>query len=105
MARCVSGFFIDIGVKHKSFPDGFILGVECDGRAYHSSKSARDRDILRQEILEGLGWNIYRIWSTDWFLDPNKELKKLDKQNLNIMRNWKIALKEYIDNYYLDYLN
>ena len=74
----VSGFFIDIGVKHKSFPDGFILGVECDGRAYHSSKSARDRDILRQEILEGLGWNIYRIWSTDWFLDPNKELKKLD---------------------------
>ncbi|MDA7488058.1 DUF4011 domain-containing protein [Candidatus Pelagibacter ubique] len=74
----VSGFFIDIGVKHKSFPDGFILGVECDGRAYHSSKSARDRDILRQEILEGLGWNIYRIWSTDWFLNPNKELKKLD---------------------------
>ena len=74
----VSGFFIDIGVKHKSFPDGFILGVECDGRAYHSSKSARDRDILRQEVLEGLGWNIYRIWSTDWFLDPNKELKKLD---------------------------
>ena len=74
----VSGFFIDIGVKHKSFPDGFILGVECDGRAYHSSKSARDRDILRQEVLEGLGWNIYRIWSTDWFLNPNKELKKLD---------------------------
>ena len=73
----VSGFFIDIGVKHKSFPDGFLLGVECDGRAYHSSKSARDRDILRQEILEGLGWNIYRIWSTDWFKDPNKELKKL----------------------------
>lgn len=75
----VSGFFIDIGVKHKSFPDGFILGVECDGRAYHSSKSARDRDILRQEILEGLGWNIYRIWSTDWFKDPQGELVKLDR--------------------------
>ena len=82
----VSGFFIDIGVKHKSFPDGFILGVECDGRAYHSSKSARDRDILRQEILEGLGWNIYRIWSTDWFLDPNKELKKLDNHIKNLLK-------------------
>lgn len=83
----VSGFFIDIGVKHKSFPDGFILGVECDGRAYHSSKSARDRDVLRQEILEGLGWNIYRIWSTDWFKDPNKELKKLDNHIKKILKN------------------
>tara|TARA_B110000483_G_scaffold51577_1_gene64135 strand:+ start:392 stop:4738 length:4347 start_codon:yes stop_codon:yes gene_type:complete len=82
----VSGFFIDIGVKHKSFPDGFLLGVECDGRAYHSSKSARDRDILRQEILEGLGWNIYRIWSTDWFKDPNKELKKLDNYIKKIIK-------------------
>lgn len=82
----VSGFFIDIGVKHKSFSDGFILGVECDGRAYHSSKSARDRDILRQEILEGLGWNIYRIWSTDWFKDPNKELKKLDNHIKKIIK-------------------
>ena len=83
----VSGFFIDIGVKHKSFPDGFILGVECDGRAYHSSRSARDRDILRQEILEGLGWNIYRIWSTDWFKDPNKELKKLDNHIKKIIKD------------------
>jgi len=82
----VSGFFIDIGVKHKSFPDGFIVGVECDGRAYHSSKSARDRDLLRQEILESLGWNIYRIWSTDWFKDSNKELKKLDNYIKGILK-------------------
>ena len=75
----VSGFFIDLGIKHKSFPDGFILGVECDGRAYHSSKSQRDNDILRQSILEDLGWNIYRIWSTDWFYNPQKELNKLDR--------------------------
>ena len=53
------------------------MGIECDGRAYHSSKSARDRDRLRQEILEGLGWNLYRIWSTDWFNDPIYEAKKL----------------------------
>tara|TARA_B100000029_G_scaffold378516_1_gene373283 strand:- start:470 stop:1735 length:1266 start_codon:yes stop_codon:yes gene_type:complete len=75
----VSGFFIDLGVKHKSFPDGYILGVECDGRAYHSSKSQRDNDILRQSVLEDLGWNIYRIWSTDWFYNPQKELNKLDR--------------------------
>ena len=75
----VSGFYIDLGIKHKSFPDGFIAGIECDGRAYHSSKSQRDSDILRQNILEDLGWNIYRIWSTDWWLDPKKELRKVDR--------------------------
>ena len=74
----VSGFFIDLGVKHEKFPDGYILGVECDGRAYHSSRSARDRDILRQSVLEDMGWKIYRIWSTDWFKNPQAELKKLD---------------------------
>ena len=73
----VTGFYIDIGVKHPKWPHGFIMGVECDGAAYHSSKSARDRDRLRQEVLEGLGWNLYRIWSTDWFSDPVKEAQKL----------------------------
>ena len=73
----VAGYFIDIGVKHPHWPHGFILGVECDGAAYHSSKSARDRDRLRQEVLEGLGWHFHRIWSTDWFNDPRKEAEKL----------------------------
>lgn len=72
-----SGFRIDIGVKHSSFQFGFIAGIECDGAPYHSSISARDRDKLRQEILEDHGWNIYRIWSTDWFNDPQNEGKKL----------------------------
>ena len=75
----VSGFYIDLGIKHKSFTDGYILGVECDGRAYHSSKSQRDNDILRQGVLEDLGWKIYRIWSTDWFYNSQKELNKLDR--------------------------
>ncbi|WPY00047.1 Putative helicase domain protein (plasmid) [Candidatus Megaera polyxenophila] len=73
----VKGFSIDIGVKHPDWPHGFIMGIECDGAAYHSSRSARDRDRLRQEILEGLGWYLYRIWSTDWFEDPGLETKKL----------------------------
>lgn len=72
-----AGYFIDIGVKHPSWPYGYILGVECDGASYHSSKSARDRDRLRQQVLEGLGWHFHRIWSTDWFNDSGQEVKKL----------------------------
>lgn len=66
----VSSYFIDIGVKHPSYPLGYICGIECDGATYHSSKSARDRDRLREEVLSRLGWDLYRIWSTDWFRDP-----------------------------------
>lgn len=66
----VSSYFIDIGVKHPSYPLGYICGIECDGATYHSSKSARDRDRLREEVLRRLGWDLYRIWSTDWFRDP-----------------------------------
>jgi len=73
----VTGYFIDIGVKHPDWPDGFIMGVECDGATYHSSKSARDRDRLRQEVLEGLDWYLHRIWSTDWFNDPISEADRL----------------------------
>tara|TARA_Y100000296_G_C5178782_1_gene261908 strand:- start:3402 stop:8813 length:5412 start_codon:yes stop_codon:yes gene_type:complete len=65
----VSSYFIDIGVKHPSYEFGYICGVECDGASYHSSKSARDRDRLREEVLNRLGWDLYRIWSTDWFRD------------------------------------
>ena len=75
----VKGFSIDIGVKHPDWPHGYIMGVECDGATYHSSRSARDRDRLRQEVLEGLGWYLYRIWSTDWFEDPHRETKKLEE--------------------------
>ena len=74
----VSGFFIDLGIKHPKFKYGYLCGIECDGAAYHSSVSARDNDIVRQRVLEGLGWNIYRIWSTNWFENPKSELKKLD---------------------------
>jgi len=73
----VSGFRIDLGVLDPSQPGRFILGVECDGAAYHSGRSARDRDRLRQEVLERLGWRLYRIWSTDWFRNPDREMARL----------------------------
>ena len=73
----VKGFRIDIGVKHPDYPDGYIAGIEVDGATYHSSPQARDRDKIRQDILESQGWKIYRIWSTDWFEDPDKETEKM----------------------------
>jgi very-short-patch-repair endonuclease len=73
----VAGFFIDIGVMHPERSGEFILGVECDGAAYHSAKSVRDRDRLRQEILEKKGWKIHRIWSTDWFKNRDREVQRL----------------------------
>jgi len=73
----VAGFFIDLAVVHPYEPGVFITGVECDGAAYHSARSVRDRDRLRQEILQNLGWKIYRIWSTDWFKSREGETKRL----------------------------
>jgi very-short-patch-repair endonuclease len=75
----VAGFFIDLAVRHPIKPGTFMLGIECDGASYHSGRSARDRDRLRQEILENLGWKIYRIWSTDWFKSRGAEVARLLK--------------------------
>lgn len=72
-----SGFRIDIGVRHPDRPSHYILAVECDGAAYHSALWARERDRLRQEILEGLGWTFHRIWSTDWFHRREREIQRL----------------------------
>ncbi|MBI1891354.1 MAG: DUF4011 domain-containing protein [Burkholderiales bacterium] len=73
-----SGYRVDIGVVHPEQPGTYLLGVECDGATYHSLPTARDRDRLRQIILEGLGWTLHRIWSTDWWADPKREIQKLE---------------------------
>jgi very-short-patch-repair endonuclease len=73
----VAKYRIDIGVVHPEKKGNYVLGVECDGATYHSSKSARDRDRLRQEVLEGLNWRIHRVWSTDWYRDPEREFSRL----------------------------
>ena len=80
----VSGYRIDIGVVDPKNRDQFLCGIECDGATYHSAKSVRDRDKIRQEILESLGWNIYRIWSTDWFRNKEREVEKLLEYLKNI---------------------
>ncbi len=73
----IAGFFIDLAVADEQVPGKYILGIECDGAAYHDSRSARDRDRLRQAVLEDHGWTIYRIWSADWFQRPKAELERL----------------------------
>ena len=72
-----SGYRIDLGVIDPQSPGRYLLGVECDGATYHRAATARDRDKLRQMILEGLGWELYRIWSTDWWHETGAETSKL----------------------------
>ncbi len=63
----VSGFRVDLGIVHPDYAGSYLAGIECDGASYHSSATARDRDKIRQAVMEGLGWTILRVWSTDWF--------------------------------------
>lgn len=74
----VSGYKIDLAI-YDSVTSRYVLGIECDGATYHSSKSARERDIHRQRYLESRGWKIVRIWSRDWWRNPNGEIKKIDE--------------------------
>ena len=72
-----SGYRIDFAVRHPSRPASFVLAVEADGASYHSSHTARDRDRLRQDHLERLGWRFCRIWSTDWFSNHRPEVERV----------------------------
>ena len=70
-----SGYRIDLAIVDKNYPGQFLLGIECDGASYHSSPTARDRDRLRQQVLERLEWKIHRIWSTDWFRNKPQQIE------------------------------
>ncbi len=65
----ISGFRIDLGIRHPDLAGAYLAGVECDGATYHSAATARDRDKVREQVLTGLGWKILRVWSTDWWFD------------------------------------
>jgi Protein of unknown function (DUF4011)/REase_MTES_1575/AAA domain/Transcription elongation factor, GreA/GreB, C-term len=88
----VAGFFIDIAVRNPERPGDFLACVECDGATYHSGLSVRDRDRLRQQVLERLGWKgkIHRIWSSDWFKDPLVQTRKL----LDFLEQLRIKAKQ-----------
>lgn len=73
----VAGYRIDFGVRDEEEAGRYLCGIECDGAAYHSSETARDRDRLRQQVLEARGWTIHRLWSTDWFKDRAGQIERL----------------------------
>jgi len=74
------GYSIDLAVVHPKDKNKFVVGIECDGAKYHSSKSAKDRDIYRQKVLEDAGWTILRIWSRDWWRNEDNEIKRIDRE-------------------------
>ena len=76
----VSRFRIDLGVLHPELPGRYLAGIECDGATYHSSPSARDRDRIRQAVLEDLGWQIIRLWSTDYYYDSETAINRIDQR-------------------------
>jgi very-short-patch-repair endonuclease len=81
-----SAYRIDLAVRHPEKPGRYLLGVECDGPSYHSAATARDRDRIRQAVLERLGWRIHRVWSTDWLLDPARCLDRIDEAIASALR-------------------
>jgi len=74
-----SGYRLDFAATHPERPGEFVLAIECDGASYHSAPTARDRDRLRQQQLEAIGWKFHRIWSTDWFLGREAEIERAVK--------------------------
>lgn len=73
-----SGYKIDIAIQHPSDTiKQFAAGIECDGLSYASARTARDRDRLRGTVLKNMGWNLYRVWSAEWYKNPEVEGKKL----------------------------
>ena len=75
----VSIFRIDLGVVDPDAPETFLAGIECDGENYRRPAAARDRERLRDSVLRGLGWTMLRVWSMEWWLQPDGALERLDK--------------------------
>ncbi|ADJ16699.1 DUF4011 domain-containing protein [Halalkalicoccus jeotgali] len=92
-----SGYSIDLAIKHPEKPGKYILGIECDGAAYHSSKTARDRDRTRQLILEDLGWTIHRIWSPDWASNREQVLQSIADKVSKLRETGRITEEPPVD--------
>ena len=90
----VAGYFIDLAVCHPNRAGSYIRGIECDGTTYHSAKSARDCDRLRQSNLENLGWKIYRIWSTDWLRNRRAEVERITQKVHDLVRGEELRQKD-----------
>lgn len=83
----ISNFKVDIGVFSKKDHNKFICAIECDGDIYKYSKSTKDREYVRKKVLESKGWNVYRIWASNWFRNKKDEMKKLNDTILRFENN------------------
>ena len=72
-----SKFKIDIAVMNPYNEEEYLLGIMLDGESYRQSSNTKDREVAQISVLKGLGWDIYRIWTMDWWDNKEKELKKL----------------------------
>jgi len=81
-----SGYRIDLGIVDPRDSSKYILGVECDGAMFHTGKSVRERDVMRQKFLERRGWNIDRIWSRNWWRNPDREIQKIKERVDSLVR-------------------
>ncbi|MBC6438974.1 MAG: hypothetical protein GDA49_00880 [Rhodospirillales bacterium] len=90
----VSDFRIDLGIVNPDRAGAYLAGIECDGATYHRSATARDRDKVRQAVLEGLGWTILRIWSTDWFRAPTAAADRLHQRLVALLEKDRAVRQE-----------
>ena len=93
----VSKFRIDLGIVHPDAPGRFLAGIECDGATYHSSPTARDRDRVRHIVLEQLGWRLLRLWSTEYFIDPDTAIDGLDRELNKLLDEDRASLNEDVE--------
>ncbi|WP_296457286.1 DUF3320 domain-containing protein [Rubinisphaera sp.] len=98
----VSAFRVDLGVVHPDKPGTFLAGIECDGATYHRSATARDRDKIREQVLRGLGWEILRIWSPDWWYDTQGAVTEMDRQLSELLSNQREATVEETEDVFED---
>jgi very-short-patch-repair endonuclease len=69
--------YVDLAIRDPDRPERYLLAVACDGDNYAGARAARDRDRLRAQVLEGLGWRVHRVWSLDWHNRPVAERRRL----------------------------
>jgi hypothetical protein len=72
-----SGYRMDLAIVNPKHPETYLLAILCDGSSYKSGNTARDREVLRAQVLRQLGWRIHRVWSMDWLDNPERELQRI----------------------------
>lgn len=92
-----SGYRVDIGIVDPMHTQKYILGVLVDGKNYFNTKTTNDRELLIPDVLQSLGWNIYRIWTLDWIKNKEKILADIQAEIQRILNDAKIQEPIIID--------